>query len=482
MDKANSRRLKQLVLMLLWLAISVLQVSSVSAQSGVAPCPRAISIDLASITAEAVCLAQRYIQIDTSNPPGNETAAVDFLEAFLNDEGIQTTRFEAAPGRANVYARLRGDGSKKAFMLVHHMDVVPAEAEAWAEHPFAGVVRDGYLWGRGSLDNKGPGIMEVLSFVLLKRLEVPLKRDVVLLAVADEEQGGGKGARFIADHHFDVIADVEFALNEGGVMLQLGENKFRYGVEFAQKAPLWLEIVAEGVQGHGSRPSRAAATHRLIRALARLEQFEFPIVVTDAVQTVFAASAVSTVPAEREPYQDLRKSLENEGFRDEFMGNPNNARMVRNTLAITTLTGSPKENVLPARASAVIDLRLLPGQSPDAVIDELERAMDDVAITTRTILSSTSHAASIDTELFRAIGTLVARYDPGARVVPSFISGFTDCNTFRAKGITCYGFMPMRFALADVHLVHGRDERFATAELGRGTLLLHELVRDMVSN
>lgn len=482
MAKVSEKLTKRLLIVPLWVAVFTLQSTSVSAQSSIAPCPRALSIDLAAITAEAVCLTQRYIQIDTTNPPGNEAAAADFLEAFLKDEGIPSKRFEGTPGRANVYARLRGDGSKKALMLVHHMDVVPAIASAWTEPPFAGVVRDGHLWGRGSLDNKGPGIMEVLSFVLLKRLGLQLARDVVLLAVADEEQGGGKGARFIAEHHFDKIADVEFALNEGGVMLQLGENKFRYGVEFAQKAPLWLEIVADGVQGHGSRPSPAAATHTLIRALARLEQFEFPIVVTDAVQTVFFARAASMQPAEQEIYQDLRGALKKEEFRNEFMSNPNNARMVRNTLAITTLTGSAKENILPARASAVLDLRLLPAQSPETVIAELERIIDDPAITTRTILSSTSHAASIETELFHAIGTLVARYDPGAHVVPNFISGFTDCNVFRAKGITCYGFMPIRFSPANFHLLHGRDERIDTVELGRATLLLHELVRDMVSD
>ena len=466
----------------IWVTIAVLQAASINVDAAPEPCPRALQIVPSEITAEAVCLAQQYIKIDTTNPPGNEAAAADFLEAFLNNEGISTTRFEGAPGRANVYARLRGDGSKKALMLVHHMDVVPANPDEWSEPPFAGIVRDGYLWGRGSLDNKGPGIMEVLSFVLLKRLDIPLKRDVVLLAVADEEQGGGKGARFMAEHHCDLMADVEFALNEGGVMLEVSENQFRYGVEFAQKAPLWLEITAEGPQGQASSPSPAAATHALIGALARLERFEFPIVVADAVQTVFAARAASMPSAARTPYLNLRKALGDAEFLDKFMGDPNNARMVRNTLAITILTGSPKENVLPSKASAVVDIRLLPGQSPDAVIDELKQTIDDPAISIRTILSSTSHAASIDTELFRAIDALVARQDPGAKVVPSFISGFTDCNVFREKGITCYGFMPMRFALADFHRFHGRDERLSTADLGLGTLLLHELVSDMVSD
>ncbi len=449
------------------------------ASTAAADCPRAMSIEQAAIQAEAVCLVRQYVQIDTTNPPGNELAAARFLAAFLQREGIEATLFEAAPGRANLYARLHGDGSRKALMLVHHMDVVPANPEEWTAPPFASQVRDGYVWGRGTLDNKGPGIMELLSFVMLKRLGVPLARDVVLLAVADEEQGGGKGARYMMAEHFDVLRDVEFALNEGGAMLRLDDGHMLYAVEFAQKVPLWLKITATGPAGHASMPKPEAATHRLVRALSRLEQFEFPLTVVPAVQLVFDQRAETLAPAKRAAYRELAKSLTQPAFRAEFIKDPHNAVMVRNSLAITMLTGSAKENVYPAEASAVVDLRLLPGQDPQAVVAQLERVMHEPEVRVEPLLSSTAHSSPLDTVLFKAITALIKRHDAGAQVTPNFIAGFTDCNTFRAKGITCYGFMPMRLPMAETERVHGRDERIAIDDLAQATVLLHELVRDV---
>ncbi|MBI2801783.1 MAG: M20/M25/M40 family metallo-hydrolase [Gammaproteobacteria bacterium] len=456
------------------------QASTALPDTVASDCPRAMTVEPAAVQAEAVCLLRQYVQIDTTNPPGNELAAARFLAAFLQREGIEAALFEAAPGRANLYARLHGDGSGKALMLVHHMDVVPANPEEWTAPPFAGVVRDGYVWGRGTLDNKGPGIMELLSFVMLKRLGVPLGRDVVLLAVADEEEGGGKGARYMMAEHFDVLRDVEFALNEGGAMLQLDDGRLLYAVEFAQKVPLWLKIIATGPAGHAAMPKPEAATHRLVRALARLEQFEFPVTVVPAVQSVFDQRAEAMAPAKRAAYRELAKSLAQPAFRAEFLKDPHNAVMVRNSLAITMLTGSAKENVYPAQASAVVDLRLLPGQDPQAVVAELERAMHEPEVRVEPLLSATAHSSPLDTVLFKAITTLIKRHDPKARVTPNFIAGFTDCNTFRAKGITCYGFMPMHLPMAETERVHGRDERLAIDSLAQATLLLHELVREMV--
>ena len=442
-------------------------------------CPRAMSMAPAALAAEAVCLLQQYIQIDTTNPPGNELLSARFLAAVLAREGIEATLFESAPGRANLYARLHGDGSRKALMLVHHMDVVPAAAAEWSVPPFGAQLRDGYVWGRGTLDNKGPGIMEVLAFVMLKRLKVPLARDVVLLAVADEEQGGGKGARYMMAEHFDLFADVEFALNEGGAMLKFDDGHMLYAVEFAQKVPLWLKITASGPAGHASLPKPDAATHRLVRALARLEQFVFPVVVVPEVQQVFTQRAAGMPADRRAPYLDLSKSLAEPVFRAEFLKDPHNAAMVRNTLAITMLTGSSKENVYPAQASAVLDLRLLPGQDPQAVIAEIERVMQEPAVQVEALLSSTAHASPLGTELYRAIEALIQRHDAGAQVTANFIGGFTDCNTFRARGITCYGFMPMRLPMAETERVHGRDERILADDLVNATALLQELVRDV---
>lgn len=462
-------------------APSLAQTRHTSTAPPAPACPRALSLEQAAIQAEATCLIRHYVQIDTTNPPGNELATAQFLAAFLQQEGIATKIFEAAPGRANLYARIHGDGSRRALMLVHHMDVVPANAAEWTAPPFAGELRDGYVWGRGTLDNKGPGIMELLSFVLLKRLKVPLARDVVLLAVADEEQGGGNGARYMMAEHFDLLRDVEFALNEGGAMLQLDDGQLRYAVEFAQKVPLWLKIIATGPAGHASLPKPEAATHRLVRALARLEQFQFPLVVVPAVQRVFEERAVSMPADQRAAYRNLAQALTQATFRAEFLRDPHNAVMVRNSLAITMLAGSSKENVYPAEASAVLDLRLLPGQDPAAVIAELRRVMHEPEVRVETLLSSTAHASPLDTVLFKAITALLQRHDPAAQITPNFIAGFTDCNTFRSKGLICYGFMPMRLPQAEIERVHGRDERLSLSEMTNATRLLHELVRAVAS-
>lgn len=444
-----------------------------------AACPRAMSLASAAIEAEAVCLIRQYVRIDSSNPPGNELATARFLAALLEREGIAATLFESAPGRANLYARLHGDGSRKAIMLVHHMDVVPARAEEWTVPPFGADLRDGYVWGRGTLDNKGPGIMEFLAFAMLKRLQLPLTRDVVLLAVADEEQGGGKGARAMVAEHFDVLQDVEFALNEGGAMLEFADGHALNAVEFAQKVPLWLKLTARGPAGHASLPKAEAATHRLVRALARLEQFQFPLVVVPEVQTVFSGRAARLPAAQAAAYRDLAHALTEPAFRDEFLKDPHDAVMVRNSLAITMLSGSGKENVYPAQASAVLDLRLLPGQDPQAVVAEIRRVMQDPDVEVETLLSSSAHSSPLDTPLFAAITALIQRHSPGAEVTPNFIGGFTDCNSFRAKGIACYGFMPMHVPMSEIERVHGRDERIAVADLVQSTLLLHELVEDV---
>ncbi len=444
-------------------------------------CPRAMEMSAAVIRAEALCLAQAYVRIDTTNPPGNEMATARFLAAYLAREGIASTILESAPGRANLYARLRGDGSRKALMLVHHMDVVPADAAQWSTPPFAGETHDGYLWGRGTLDNKGPGIMEVLSFVMLKRMAVPLARDVVLLAVADEEQGGGKGARYLMAEHFDLFRDVEFALNEGGAMLKFDDGHMLYAVEFAQKVPLWLKLIASGPAGHASMPKPEAATHRLVRALARLEAFEFPVTVVPEVQQVFAARADKMPLEQRAAYRDLGNALQEPAFRAEFLKDPHNAVMVRNTLAITMLAGSNKENVYAAEASAVLDLRLLPGQDPATVIATLRKVMNEPEVRVETLLSSTAHASPLDTELFKAIAALVQRHDAGAQITANFIGGFTDCNTFRAKGITCYGFMPMHLPTAETERIHGLDERILIDDLVESTTLLNELLRDVAA-
>lgn len=440
------------------------------------PCPRSVALDVEAVTAEVTCLLQQYIRLDTTNPPGNEIVGARFLEHVLERNGIAAEVIESAPGRANLVARRKGQGEGKAVVLLHHIDVVPATADEWSVPPLSGELRDGFVWGRGALDNKGAGVMALVTFVMLHRLEIVLPRDVVLLAVADEESGGAQGARWLLDHRADLFEDVEFVLNEGGAILDTG-GRALYNVELAQKAPLWLRVTAEGRSGHGAAPEPNAATHVLARALGRLAAHQFPIKVLPEVQAVFHARAAGMPSPAREEHMDLEASLENAAFRERFLADPRNAALVRNTHAITVLEGGNKENVVPPTASAVLDLRLLPGEHPEAVTAEIVRVMAEPSLRIETLLSWEAHASPRDTALFRAIESVAHARDPGAPVNANVIGGFTDCSAFRARGIVCYGFVPIRLDVDAFARIHGKDERVSVASLARAVVDLTALLQ-----
>src|SRR5437762_3559985 len=230
---------------------------------------------------EAIALLSQYLRINTTNPPGNEIAAARWLAQVLQRDVIEARIFEPAPGKANLYARLAGDGSARPIILLNHMDVVLASPEYWSVDPFSGLIKDGYIWGRGALDMKGEAIAQVMTLLALKRAHVPLKRDIIFLATADEEIGAGVGAAWIVEHQAGLVKDAEFLLNEGG----LTRGDVRGGVEFygvgtTEKSPFWLDVTARGTAGHGSRPTPDNPVHRLIRALNRIADWRTPLHVT----------------------------------------------------------------------------------------------------------------------------------------------------------------------------------------------------------
>src|SRR5436309_7095059 len=244
--------------------------------------------DWTALGDEATGLLTRYLRINTTNPPGNEIAAARWLAVVLRRDGIEAQIFEPAQGKANLYARLRGDGSARPLILLNHMDVVLASPEYWTVDPFSGLIKDGYVWGRGALDMKGEAIAQLMTMLLLKRAHVPLKRDIIFLATSDEEIGAGVGAAWIAEHQADLVRDVEFLLNEGGVTRADGRGEVEfYGVGTTEKSPFWLDVTARGTAGHGSRPTPDNPVHRLIRALNRIADVRTPLIVTPAVERSF---------------------------------------------------------------------------------------------------------------------------------------------------------------------------------------------------
>ena len=458
-------------------AISILLVLLLfsDAQSGEAPNWQALGD-------EAVALLSRYIQIDTTNPPGNELKAAQFLKTILDKAGIEARIIESAPGRANLYARLRGNGSKQAIVLMHHMDVVPAEAKLWQEPPFSGAVKDGVIWGRGSLDNKGGGVMELITLLTLKQQGAALKSDVIFLGTADEEAGGVFGAGYLLDKHPELFKDVSVVFNEGGGIRVGDDGRARlYSVGVAEKVPLWLKLTAPGTPGHAASPGDNQAVLKLVAALNRLASYQTPIKVTAEVQQFYADSAAAAPVNRREQYLDLRKALQEPSFAAEFVKDRSNNARVRNTISITGIKGSDKINVIPGEATAEVDVRLLPGEEPQAFINEMRRVVADDSIKIDILLSRTAATSPTSPEAMKVITEYAKAHDPGAAILFPMGAGFTDCHFFRAKGIPCLGFLPQRSTASSEGLVHGVDERMAVERLTASVRAMYEIVRKLVA-
>ena len=444
----------------------------------------ALLADDSAFEQQAISLLTQYLRIDTTNPPGNEIEAAEFFKAIFDREGIEAQIFESAPGRGNVYARLRGDGSKKALVLLNHMDVVPAYRQLWSVDPFAGIVKDGYLWGRGSLDMKSMGIVELMAMLALKRQGIPLKADVIFLGVADEEAGGAMGAGFMLKEHFDLLQNAGTVLNEGGAIYAAEDGKAqRYDVETTQKTPFWLLLTVTGKPGHGSAPRADSAVTRLIEALHRIVKYQTPLKVEPIVQQFYADVAeLDPSPEKRESLKDLRKSLQNPAFAAEFTRNPYANARIRNTISITMLEGSNKVNVIPALASAQLDVRLLPSQDQQQFLAELRAIIADDSIKIEPVLSFAPSSSPTDAEFLYVLREVVNTAHPGVKIVTPLSTGFTDCHYFRERNIPCYGFTPFKRTDKDAEGIHGHDERISLENIKFGTRVMYEIVRRMAAH
>ncbi|MFN2572215.1 MAG: M20/M25/M40 family metallo-hydrolase [Gemmatimonadales bacterium] len=428
---------------------------------------------------EATALLSQYLRINTTNPPGNEIAAARWLAAVLQRDGIESQVFEPAPGKANLYARLPGDGSARPLILLNHMDVVLASPEYWTVDPFSGLIKDGYVWGRGALDMKGEAIAQLMTLLVLKRAHVPLRRDIIFLATADEEIGAGVGAAWIADQRPDLVRDAEFLLTEGGLTRSDGRGSAEfYGIGTTEKSPFWLNVTARGTAGHGSRPTSDNPVHRLIRALQRIANWKTPLIVTPAAERSFRdLASVESDSTVRRWLSDIRAALRDSVAARLITSDLTYNALLRNTISITGLKGSDKTNVIPPVATAAIDVRLLPGQDPAAFLADLTRVVGDTAITLRPQGPSwPSTESSTETEMFRAITAAAHARAPNALVTTLMLPGFTDSHYFRRLGIASYGLGPFPLSQGDSRGVHGNDERVRIDALRVGLRFYYDIV------
>ena len=428
-------------------------------------------VDWDSAFEEALGILQEYLRIDTSNPPGRERLACDFLGGILEREGIAYELFDPGDDRVSLRAVLKGDGSLPPLMLLNHTDVVPVEREYWDEEPFAGIIRNGEIWGRGTLDMKGLGVAELLTFLLLKRAGVPLARDVVFLAVADEEAGGLLGIEWLEEHHPEAL-EAEFVINEGGggSTELFGVKRPVFTVTTAEKGPLWLRIVAEGRAGHGSVPHNDNPLDRLVRALGKLQEWERTPQLSPVLEEYFErleragiySGGTSLKQLEQTAATDVRVRA-----------------LLTNTISATTATAGMKHNVIPGRAEATIDCRLLPGVDPDSFEAELTRIIDDPKVRLERVFAGASDTSPHDTELFATIESVVRELVEDAVVTPGVTAGFTDSRVFRNQGVVAYGFSGGLTPPSLARTVHGHNERMTLDSFRLSCQMIYEVTRRM---
>lgn len=440
------------------------------------------SPDWPALEREAVEKLSAYIQVDTTNPPGNEIRAAQWYAKVFQAEGMPYEVGESAPGRGNIVARLKGSGTEPAIILLNHMDVVPVSRAYWSVDPFAGIIRDGYLWGRGSLDMKSLGIVELLTFLELHRLHIPLRRDVIFIGTADEEAGGNFGAGWVTKNRPQWFAGAGFMLTEGaGSLADPSGKPVYFGVGPTEKTPGWLRLTATGRSGHGSVPIPDSAPNRLVAALERLRQYKPSLELTPAVEQMLRTHA----PYESEPWRSRfmnpKSFLAQPDAYDLLEKRPEILARLTNTISITSLKGSNKTNIIPAEASAELDCRLLPGWTINRWVDEIRRVINDPSIRIDVILNFPPAVSSTDTPLFASIENAAHKLDPGAGVVQTVDAGFTDSHFFRDKGIVSYGFEPFAVKMEDDERVHGDNERIPIKNYQDGLHLFWNIVYDFAS-
>jgi acetylornithine deacetylase/succinyl-diaminopimelate desuccinylase-like protein len=439
----------------------------------------AAPIDWDKAKTEATEKLGEYVRIDTTDPPGNESRAVEWLKKIFQAEGIPFEAGESAPGRGSIAARVKGQGREPALVLLSHIDVVPVNREFWTADPFKAEIRDGYLWGRGSVDTKSLGIAELETLLLLHRYRVPLKRDVIYRAPAVAEAGGLAGAGWVMKTHPEWVAGAGFLINEAARARVDDQGKpwfFLFGE--TEKTPGWLKLTAKGRAGHGAVPNPDSAVNHLVAALERLRTRKPVLEVTPAVERALKSRA----PYEQEPwrgrYQNIRAFVQQPGAYEELLKRPAVLAILVNTINITGLEGSNKINIVPAAASALVDCRLLPGTTIEKWVDEIKRTVQDDSIAIEVVLNFPPAESPAESPLREAIKTVLARRFPGIGLADVVEGGFTDSHFFRDKGIASYGFGPFPMSEPDLLRVHGNDERIPVQTFREGVQTFYEIVEE----
>ncbi len=447
-----------------------------------------MGVDWPAVEAETIAHLQALIRFDTTNPPGNELPLAEYLVDVLQRAGIETRLLLPAAGRAAVVARLRGNGLKRPVMLLAHMDVVGVERDKWSCDPFGGVIREGYLYGRGAIDDKGMLAANLMALLSMKRsvadAGTELERDVVFVATSDEETGGAFGMQWLVNEHRDLL-DAEFAINEGGRTRIIAGGRRYLAIQTAEKISHMVTVTARGPAGHAAIPLVDNAIFRLGRALARLGEYREPVTLNETTRRFFRLlSRVWPVEGERAAMASLVSSDAAESARGaEVLSRiPVLNAVMRNGISATKVAGGVAGNVIPAEATALLNVRTIPGHRIEDVVARMQAWLDDATIE----LTITSHgkeapASDPDSPMFNAIAQAAGELDPDMTVVPYLSTGGTDSAHLRRIGIDSYGILPFPMEQPDEERMHGHDERVPVTSLHFGTRLIFESVRKVAT-
>jgi acetylornithine deacetylase/succinyl-diaminopimelate desuccinylase-like protein len=441
------------------------------------------SPDFAAAGDEVARTLASLVKIDTSNPPGNETRAAAFIKEILDKEGIRSDILEGQPGRGNLIARLSGSGKKRPILLMGHTDVVGVERDKWSFDPFGGTIKDGYVYGRGASDDKGMTSACLEVFLLLHRLKVPLDRDVIFLAEADEEGGGAGGIGFLVAAHWDKI-DSEFALNEGGWAYEKNGRVQYVGVATTEKVPRGLQVIAKGTSGHGSMPRLDNPVTHLSAAVAKIGSWQPPMRMNETTRTFFERLAKISPPEEARLYAQLQDAASTATAQETLRRtNIMYNSMLRTSIVPTIIKGGFRSNVIPGDAEATLDVRALPDENMPKLIETLKALVDDPAVD----IVPTSFGArpspppsSLQSDLFRALEAAQAKVFPGTATLPVLLTAATDSAQLRAKGVQAYG---LGSVVSDRErgAIHGNDERLSVEGLGKFVQFIYAAVTDVAA-
>jgi acetylornithine deacetylase/succinyl-diaminopimelate desuccinylase-like protein len=444
------------------------------------------SIDFTKAGDEAVEVLSGYLKLDTCNPPGNETIGAEYLKSKLAEDGLEGQVHEFAPGRGSLIARLKATkpSGEKPLCLLSHIDVVPFELAQWGapeKGPLTGAVIDGMVWGRGSLDMKGMGALELQTFRLLARNKIPLHRDVILLAVADEEVGEG-GMKLVTEQLWSEL-DCGHIINEGGMGVQglLSEGATTFAISVGEKGVLWLRVTAEGEAGHGSTPTDTRAPMRLVSALEKLAARQAKPRIQPAMYELLRRAGEKNGGFSGFVMQ--HPSLVDTFAMKKLLSKPTTKASITDTCQVTGFDGKGSApNVIPSSTSAIMDCRLLPGTTPKALQEELEALVKDVpGIKLEVVQAFEAGVSEMDDPFFDALARNAVAGHANAVAGPAISPGYTDSILARAKGARAYGFVPFDVTPEELATFHGKDERVSVKNVHRGLEVLFKSVVDVAA-